>query len=47
MKSREEIMTLPTHQRKKEFKKRRNVRKAEVKSKLKRRLKEEALKKKQ
>ena len=40
--SREEIMKLPTHQRKGEFKKRRNFRKHEARKKLKERLKQEA-----
>ncbi len=40
--SREEIMKLPTHQRKGEFKKRTNFRKHEARKRLKEKLKREA-----
>lgn len=47
VKSREEINMLPSHQRKGEFKKRKNIRKNEAKRRLKEKLKREAeLKKK-
>lgn len=44
-KSKAEIMTMPSHLRKRELKKRRNFRRSEAKMKLKERLKEEKKKK--